>query len=106
MAEPPAVTVPDDLAALFDACARAGLYDDSDRAVLPVMFAADAEGTRGLIEAMHSRIGRCRRCRHFRQPGLANPGYCTGRDDLQHIYGFMYELADHGGASCDLFADG
>ncbi len=106
MPDPPAAPIPPDLSAMFNACVRAGLYDGADRAALPTMFAADAEGTRALIEAMQSRIGRCRRCLHFRRPGLAEPGYCTGRDDLRHVYGFMYELADHGGARCDLFADG
>jgi hypothetical protein len=97
--------VPADLAALFDACERAGLYDEADRAALPAMLALDAEGTRGLIEAMHSRIGRCRRCRHFRQPGESD-GYCTGRDDLPHAYGFMHELPGDGGARCCSFDGG
>lgn len=60
LAVPPAEPVPDDLMALFDACAAAGLYGDDDRAALSAMLALDAEGTRGLIEAMHSRIGRRR----------------------------------------------
>lgn len=94
--------VPADLAAPFDACAMAGLYDDADRAALPAMLALDAEGTRGLIEATHSRIGRCRRCRHFRRPGLSD-GYCTGRDDLPHAYGFMHRLPDDSGARCGVF---
>jgi hypothetical protein len=97
--------VPADLAALFDACATAGLYDDADRAALPAMLALDADATRGLIEAMHSRIGRCRRCRHFRRPGLSD-GYCTGRDDLPHAYGFMHRLPDDGGAGCGAFDEG
>ncbi len=97
--------VPADLAALFDACERAGLYDAADRAALPAMLALDAEGTRGLIEATHSRIGRCRRCRHYRRPGLS-VGYCTGRGDLAHVYGFMHELPADGGARCDAFDDG
>jgi len=94
-----------DLAALFDACERAGLYDEADRAALPAMLALDAEGARGLIEATHSRIGRCRRCRHFRQPGKSD-GYCTGRDDLPHVYGFMHRLPADGGARCDAFDEG
>jgi len=106
MPAPPAAPIPPDLTAMFNACMWAGLYDDADRAALPTMFAADAEGTRALIEAMHSRIGRCRRCLHFRRPGLSEPGYCTRRDDLRHAYGYLYELADHGGARCDLFAEG
>ncbi len=100
--EPPAVPVPADLAALFDACAKAGLYDDADRTALPAMLALDADGTRGLIEAMHARIGRCRRCKHFRRPGLSD-GHCTGRDDLPHVYGFMHALPDDGGARCGAF---
>ncbi len=105
MPDPSAVPVPADLVALFDACAKAGLYDDADRAALPAMLALDAEGTRGLIEAMHSRIGRCRRCRHFRRPGLSD-GYCTGRDDLPHAYGFMHRLPDDAGARCGAFDEG
>lgn len=104
MPDPSAVPMPADLAALFDACAKAGLYDDADRAALPAMLALDAEGTRGLIEAMHSRIGRCRRCRHFRRPGDSG-GYCTGRDDLPHAYGFMHRLPDDGGARCEAFKE-
>lgn len=102
MPEPPAVPMPADLAALFDACAKAGLYDNADRAALPAMLALDAEATHGLIEAMHSRIGRCPRCRHFRRPGLSD-GYCTGRDDLAHVYGFMHALPADGGARCSAF---
>jgi len=98
-------TVPADALALFDACAKAGLYSDDDRAALPAMLALDADGTRGLIEAMHSRIGRCRRCRHFRRPGHSD-GYCTGRDDLPHAYGFMHRLPDDGGARCGAFERG
>lgn len=64
IAEPQAVPMPADLATLFDACERVGLYNDQDRTALPAMLALDHEGTRGLIEAMHARIGRCRRCRH------------------------------------------
>ncbi len=105
MREPAAVPVPADLAALFDACERAGLYGDADWAALPAMLALDAEGTRGLIEAMHSLIGRCRRCRHFRRPGLSD-GYCTGRGDLAHAYGFMHELPADGGTRCDAFDEG
>ena len=97
-------TVPADALALFDACATAGLYGDADRAALPAMLALDAEGTRGLIEARHSRIGRCRRCRHFRRPGHSD-GYCTGRDDLAHVYGFMRRLPDDGGARCEAFKE-
>ena len=105
MPEPPAVPMPSDLAALFDACTKAGLYDDADRAALPAMLALDAQGTRGLIEAMHSRIGRCRRCRHFRRPGLSD-GYCTGRDDLPAVYGFMHALPADEGATCAAFDRG
>ena len=105
MPEPPAVPMPADLAVLFDACARTGQYDEADRAALPAMLALDAGATRELIEAMRSRIGRCRRCRHFRRPGLSD-GYCTGRDDLPHAYGFMHRLPDDGGARCGAFDEG
>lgn len=97
--------VPADLTALFDACVQAGLYGEEDRAALPAMLALDPDGARGLIEAMHSRIGRCRRCRHYRQPGQSE-GYCTGRDDLPPVYGFMHELPGDGGARCDAFDAG
>lgn len=102
MQDLPAVAVPPDLAAMFDACMTAGLYDEADRFALPAMLALDAEGTRGLIEAVHSRIGRCRRCRHFRRPGLSD-GYCTERSDLEHVYGFMRRLPDDRGAACEAF---
>jgi len=105
MAEPPAVPVPADLAALFDACERIGLYGDEDRAALPTMFALDPDGTRGLIEAMHSRIGRCRRCRHFRRPGLSD-GYCVRRSDLRRAYGAMRALPSDAGTHCRLFDPG
>lgn len=105
MAEPPAVPIPADLAALFDACERIGLYGDQDRAALPAMLALDAQATRRLIEAMHSRIGRCRRCLHFRRPGLSG-GYCTRRDDLAPAYGLLCELPEDGGARCDDFDEG
>jgi len=95
-------TVPADALALFDACAKAGLYDDDDRAALPAMFALDPEGVRRLIEAMHERIASCRRCRHFRRPGLSD-GYCTGRDDLPRAYGLLHELPDDEGMRCDAF---
>lgn len=105
MAEPPAVAVPADLVALFDACERIGLYGDEDRAALPAMLALDSEGTRELIQAMRSRIGRCRRCLHFRRPGLS-AGYCTRRDDLAPAYGLLRELPDDGGARCGAFDEG
>ncbi|MCD6682094.1 MAG: hypothetical protein LT102_15865 [Burkholderiaceae bacterium] len=95
-------TVPADALALFDACAKAGLYDDDDRAALPAMFALDPEGVRRLIEAMHERIASCRRCRHFRRPGLSD-GYCTGRDDLPHAHGLLHELPDDEGMRCNAF---
>lgn len=105
MTEPQAVPVPADLAALFDACERIGLYDDQDRAALPAMLAADPEGTRRLIEAMHARIGRCRRCLHYRRPGLS-AGYCTRRSNLAPAYGLLRELPEDGGARCDDFDEG
>jgi len=100
MPDPPAVPVPADLAVMFDACERIGLYDDEDRAALPTMLALDPDGTRRLIEAMYARIGRCRRCLHFRRPGLSD-GYCTRRDDLPPAYGLLRELPEDGGARCD-----
>ncbi len=97
-----AATVPAEALALFDACAKAGLYRDDDRAALPAMFALDPEGVRRLIEATHDRIASCRRCRHFCRPGLSD-GYCTGRDDLPHAYGLLHELPDDEGMRCDAF---
>lgn len=101
--EPPASPLPADLAVMFVACSRAGLYRDEDRAALPAMHALDPEGTRGLIEAMHERLGCCRRCLHFRQPGLST-GYCTGRDDLALAYGLLRALPPDEGACCPDFA--
>lgn len=105
VSEPPAVPIPAELAAMFDACERAGLYNEADRAALPAMLALDDQATRGLIEATHSRIGDCPRCRHFRRPGQSE-GYCTGRDDLPPVYGLMRELPDDGGARCGTFDRG
>lgn len=105
LTEPPAVSVPADLATLFDACELVGLCDDHDRAALPAMFALDPDGTRGLIEVMHSRIGRCRRCRHFRRPGLSD-GYCVRRADLRHVYGAMRALPSDAGTHCRMFDPG
>ncbi|GAA4416875.1 hypothetical protein [Quisquiliibacterium transsilvanicum] len=99
----PAWPIPADLAALLDASERIGLYGAEDRPAVPAMLAVDPEGTRGLIEDMHSRIGRCPRCRHFRRPGLS-AGYCTGRADLTLAYGLLRELPEDGGARCDHFA--
>lgn len=101
---PPAARVPAETEALFDACERVGLYGTEDRAALPALIAIDPEGTRGLIEAMHSRIGRCRRCQHFRRPGLS-AGYCIRRDDLLPAYGLLRQLPDDGGALCREFVD-
>lgn len=103
--EPQAVPIPGDLLALFDACAKAGLYGDDDRAALPAMFALDPEGTHRLIEDMHAEIRSCGRCRHFGRPGLSD-GYCTGRDDLPSVYGFMRALPDDKGATCGAFDGG
>lgn len=100
--EPPAVAIPGDVAALFDASERAGLYDDTDRAALPAMVAIDADGTRALVADMQGRIGRCTRCRYLRKPGLSG-GYCNNRDDLLPVYGILRALPDDGGAWCSLF---
>lgn len=97
-----AATVPAYALALFDACAKAGLYGDDDRAALPAMFALAPEGARRLIEAMHDRIASCKRCRHFRPPGQS-AGYCTERDDLPHAYGLLHELPDDEGMRCEVF---
>lgn len=96
-------TVPAELLALFDACARAGLYGDADREALPAMLALDLEGTRKLIEAMHDWIASCGRCAHFRRPGRSD-GYCTGRDDLPIVYGLLRALPDDEGMRCPRFA--
>jgi hypothetical protein len=104
MTAPSAVSMPADLAAMFDACKRIGLYGDEDQASLPEMFALDPAGTRGLVEAMHARIGRCRRCRHFRRPGMST-GYCLERDDLALAYGLLHELPEDDGAQCITFEE-
>ena len=104
MQAPSAALIPSDLTAMFNACAQLGLYDESDRSALPTMFAGDAKGTRELIEAMHARIGRCRRCRHFGRPGLSD-GYCTDRNDLPVVYGVMRGRPADGGTLCRFFDD-
>lgn len=45
------------------------------------------------------------RGRRVQRPGQSD-GDCTGRDDLAHVYGFMHELPDDGGARCSAFDEG
>jgi hypothetical protein len=96
--------LPDDVAGRIDECVAADLYDDEDRELLARMHAADSDATRTLMDALHARIGRCYRCRHFARPGLSN-GYCAGRSDLPHAYGFMHFLPANSGATCDDFKE-
>lgn len=102
MPDPPVVPMPPDLWEMVNACVHAGLYDEADQAALLAMVAADAKGTRGLIEAMHARIGRCRQCRNFGRPGLSE-GYCTVRADLPFSYGVFRKLPTDTGARCAQF---
>ncbi len=105
MRDPPSVPVPADLAAMLDACIGIGLYADDDRAALPAMLALDPDGARGLIEAMHARIGRCRRCRHFARPGLSDPGYCCGNSLMPVVYGNLRALPADRGAGCPEYVE-
>lgn len=100
---PDAAAIPSDVTATFEQCVKAGVCGDDERAALPGMFAIDAEATRALVAQMHDRIGRCRRCEHFRRPGLSD-GYCTDRDDLAIVYGLLRVLPEDKGADCLDFA--
>lgn len=42
---------------------------------------------------------RCTQCQHYRRPGRS-AGYCTGRADLRHAYGLLYELPAGRGEDC------
>lgn len=107
-AEPLPGPLPDELppaiATMFEKCVEAGLYDETDRPLLRAMHAADAAGTRTLVESIHARIGRCGNCKHFARPGLSE-GYCTHRADLPRAYGFMRVLPANGGATCEHFEE-
>ena len=96
--------LPAEIVALVDDCIAADLYGDEDRETLEQMYTTDPAGTQFLVAEMHARIGRCYRCRHLTRPGLSD-GYCTGREDLAHAYGFMHDLPPDKGAWCDNFKD-
>ena len=106
-AEPLSAPMPQELspavARMFAECVEAGLYDEADRPVLKAMYVANAPGTRALVEAMRTRIGRCYRCQHF-----ARERYCGGRSDLEPAYGRGHPLrllpAD-GGANCTVWIE-
>jgi len=102
--DPAPSALPEDIAARMDECVAADLYDEGDRALLAVMHSTDADATRALVDATHARIGRCYVCRHFARPGLSD-GYCAGRDDLPHAYGFLHALPRDKGARCDTFKE-
>lgn len=55
--------------------------------------------------AQESAVDISGRCWHFLWPELSD-GYCTGRDDLAHVHGFMHDLSDDGGARCSAFDEG
>ncbi len=92
------------LATMFADCVNAGLYHDDDGPVLGAMHAGDPAGTHAVVEAMHSRIGRCHRCAHLARPGLSD-GYCARRGDRPHVYGFMHSLPANSGATCNSFEE-
>ena len=99
---------------------------DADRAEALDAALADPEGAlqcyraiaseRGIVAALPKVAGEvagsnaksttasCRSCRHRKQPGRADPGYCGGgRDDLLPAYGLdhpLRRLPDDLGASC------
>ncbi len=99
--------MPHALTATFMRCVETGLYAAEELPVLRAMYAADAPGTRALVEAMHARIGRCNGCRHFARPELSD-GYCGGRADLVPAYRPRHPLqalpAD-GGANCAVWVE-
>ncbi|MCO5107135.1 MAG: hypothetical protein M9907_08640 [Burkholderiaceae bacterium] len=97
--------LPPALLELFEHCVRHGLYDgDADRASLLAMHRLDPGATCDLVGEMAARVLRCRRCAHFRRPGLADQGYCGERADLPIVYGLLHALPPDGGAWCPLFA--
>lgn len=70
----------------------------------PMTKAATRAAYRDAVEAalLHQAVPAataCRTCRHLRRPGRADPGYCSGREDLPHAYGAGHPLrrlpADH-----------
>jgi hypothetical protein len=99
-----AIRQPPTVSRLFAESVEAGPSCEAYRAVLRAMHAADTTGTRTLVESMHARIGRCYGCQHFSRPGLSD-GYCGGRADLPHAYGFMHFLPAGKGATCDSFKE-
>lgn len=102
--DPVAQEVPTVVAEAFDACVAAGLYSDDERPILAAMFASDPTGATALVDATRERIGRCLRCRHFTRPGLSD-GYCTARDDLSRVYGFLRSLPADRGATCSMYRE-
>lgn len=102
MPEPVAVPLPADLLALVEVCVLAGVLTEDDRPALGRGFAVDPQGTRALIESLHDQVPTCRRCAHYRRPGLS-AGYCIERDDLPPAYALLRELPGDGGASCKTF---
>jgi hypothetical protein len=107
-AEPLPTPPPEELqsadAAMVAECVTDGLYADDEVSLIRAMQAADPMATCTLIETMHARIGRCYQCRHFSRPGLSD-GYCGGRLDLPHAYGFMHFLPAGKGATCNDFKE-
>jgi hypothetical protein len=107
VSEPAPAPLPVEVAGRIDECITADLYGDQDRELLVRMYAADADATRALIDALHTRIGRCYGCQHFARPGLSD-GHCGGRADLAPAYGPGHPLrllpADRW-ARCDHFLE-
>ena len=103
-AEPRPQGMPPALAAMLAACVEAGMFDDGDGPIVGAMYTTDPAGAQAVVEAMHSRIGRCHRCAHLVRPGLSD-GYCTRRTDRPHVYGFMHAIPADGGATCDSFEE-
>ncbi len=89
------------VAVMVAECVSVGLYGYDEVSVTWALHAADPPGTRAL-EAMHSRIECCYRCKHFSRPGLLS-GYCGGQDDLEPAYGprhTLRALPANEGATC------
>ena len=102
--EPSRLALPAEMVALIDDYIASDLYGEEDRETLEAMYATDPASAQVLLAEMHARIGRCYRCQHFTRPGLSD-GYCTGREDLAHAYGFMHDLPPDMGAWCNNFKD-
>lgn len=99
---------------------RAIYADDADQDRAEAATLLDPEGAMACYRAIAAERGivvsaqkigpasvsvviGCKTCQHRRRPGLASPGYCSGRDDLPLAYGLHHplrRLPDDRGVTC------